>query len=106
MAGKVKPGAAPGKHKRSSACKSTNATPVLVAGGNPQIAMADGHAPVRACIAAMPGWKRDPYATVRRPKNSATATTAGSSIVSGRTDLTRKCDAPRLNTVTFIQSAS
>ena len=28
-------------------------------GGNPQIAKADGDAPVRAYIAAMPGWKRD-----------------------------------------------
>ena len=32
---------------------------VLLSGGNPQIAMADGNAPVRAYIAAMPGWKRD-----------------------------------------------
>ena len=31
----------------------------LLAGGNPQIAKADGDAPVRAYIAAMPGWKRD-----------------------------------------------
>jgi hypothetical protein len=31
---------------------------VLLAGGNPQIAKADGNAPVRAYIAAMPGWKR------------------------------------------------
>jgi hypothetical protein len=31
---------------------------VLLAGGNPQIAKADGDAPVRAYIAAMPGWKR------------------------------------------------
>ena len=30
----------------------------LLAGGNPQIAKADGNAPVRAYIAAMPGWKR------------------------------------------------
>ena len=30
----------------------------LLAGGNPQIAKADGDAPVRAYIAAMPGWKR------------------------------------------------
>lgn len=27
--------------------------------GNPQIAKADGEAPVRAYVAAMPGWKRD-----------------------------------------------
>ena len=33
--------------------------PVLLTGGNPQIAKADGTAPVRAYIAAMPGWKRD-----------------------------------------------
>jgi len=35
------------------------ATPVLLAGGNPQIAKADGDAPVQAYIAAMPGWKSD-----------------------------------------------
>src|SRR5687768_1083493 len=32
---------------------------VLLAGGNPQIAKAEGDAPVQAYIAAMPGWKRD-----------------------------------------------
>lgn len=32
---------------------------VLLAGGNPQIAKADGDAPVQAYIAAMPGWKSD-----------------------------------------------
>jgi hypothetical protein len=32
---------------------------VLLSGGNPQIAKADGEAPVQAYIAAMPGWKRD-----------------------------------------------
>ena len=32
---------------------------VRLSGGNPQIAKADGDAPVRAYIAAMPGWKRD-----------------------------------------------
>ena len=32
--------------------------PTLLAGGNPQIAKADGDAPVQAYIAAMPGWKR------------------------------------------------
>jgi hypothetical protein len=35
------------------------AKPALLAGGNPQIAMADGDAPVQAYITAMPGWKRD-----------------------------------------------
>jgi hypothetical protein len=33
------------------------AEPVLLSGGNPQIAKADGDAPVQAYIAAMPGWK-------------------------------------------------
>jgi hypothetical protein len=33
--------------------------PVLLSGGNPQIAKADGDAPVQAYIEAMPGWKRD-----------------------------------------------
>lgn len=32
---------------------------VLLSGGNPQIARADGDTPVQAYIAAMPGWKRD-----------------------------------------------
>jgi hypothetical protein len=33
--------------------------PVLLAGGNPQIAKGAGDAPVQAYITAMPGWKRD-----------------------------------------------
>jgi hypothetical protein len=32
---------------------------VLLTGGNPQIAKAEGDAPVQAYIAAMPGWKSD-----------------------------------------------
>jgi len=39
--------------------KKRAARPALLAGGNPQIAKADGDAPVRAYIAAMPGWKSD-----------------------------------------------
>ncbi len=35
------------------------APPALLAGGNPQIAKADGDAPVQAYIAAMPDWKRE-----------------------------------------------
>jgi hypothetical protein len=35
------------------------AKPALLAGGNPQIAKADGDAPVQAYITAMPGWKRE-----------------------------------------------
>jgi hypothetical protein len=33
--------------------------PTLLSGGNPQIAKAEGDAPVQAYLAAMPGWKRD-----------------------------------------------
>jgi hypothetical protein len=33
--------------------------PRLLSGGNPQIAKAEGDAPVQAYITAMPGWKRD-----------------------------------------------
>jgi len=38
--------------------KAASRRPVLLSGGNPQIAKADGDAPVRAFVAAMPGWKR------------------------------------------------
>ena len=47
---------------RKTAPKSQSrkvAKPPLLAGGNTQIAKADGDAPVQAYIAAMPGWKRD-----------------------------------------------
>jgi hypothetical protein len=37
----------------------TGKAAVLLSGGNPQIAKADGDAPVQAYIAAMPGWKRE-----------------------------------------------
>jgi hypothetical protein len=50
----VVPGATAPKSKRTSARK-----PALLAGGNPQIAKADGDVPVQAYIAAMPGWKSD-----------------------------------------------
>ena len=40
------------------AVKQVREKPTLLAGGNPQIAKADGNAPVQAYIAAMPGWKR------------------------------------------------
>ncbi len=40
--------------------KTATAKPVkLLSGGNPQIAKADGDAPVQTYIAAMPGWKGD-----------------------------------------------
>jgi len=44
---------------RKRTTPSNAAKPVLLAGGNPQIAKADGDEPVQAYIAAMPGWKRD-----------------------------------------------
>jgi hypothetical protein len=44
---------------KKAAARRVAAKPVLLAGGNPQIAKADGDAPVQAYIAAMPGWKRD-----------------------------------------------
>ena len=37
----------------------SDAKPKLLSGGNPQIAKADGDAPVQAYIAAMPEWKSD-----------------------------------------------
>ena len=47
----------PTKHAKPTASKPK---PVkLLSGGNPQIAKAEGDAPVQAYIAAMPGWKRD-----------------------------------------------
>ena len=51
-----------GKTSRKSTKAVANgdgAKPVLLSGGNPQIAKADGDAPVQAYIAAMPGWKSD-----------------------------------------------
>jgi hypothetical protein len=48
------PAARPGRP-----AKGKKAPAVLLAGGNPQIAKADGDAPVKAYIAAMPGWKRE-----------------------------------------------
>jgi hypothetical protein len=47
------------KVTKKAAAKRVAAKPTLLAGGNPQIARADGDVPVQAYIAAMPGWKRD-----------------------------------------------
>ena len=46
---------------KKAAAKPVAAKPTLLAGGNPQIAKANGHVPVQAYIAAaaMPGWKSD-----------------------------------------------
>ncbi len=43
----------------TAGAKRADSKPVLLSGGNPQIAKADGDAPVQAYIAAMPGWKRE-----------------------------------------------
>lgn len=43
---------------KSKPTPTKNST-VLLTGGNPRIAKADGDAPVQAFIAAMPGWKRE-----------------------------------------------
>ncbi|HEX5139040.1 MAG TPA: DUF1801 domain-containing protein [Planctomycetota bacterium] len=56
MAAKTSKRSARGAKK--AAAKRVTRRPTLLAGGNPQIAKADGDAPVHAYIAAMPGWKR------------------------------------------------
>lgn len=48
--------ATPAKPKTGKLQKNEQGV-VLLSGGNPQIAKADGDAPVQAYIAAMPGWK-------------------------------------------------
>src|SRR4029453_6173907 len=57
--------------KTAPKAQPRKAKPALLAGGNPQIAKADGDVPVQAYIAAMPGWKRDvgrrPDALIVRP---------------------------------------
>ena len=57
MAGKTSKKSA--KVAKKAAAKRGVAKPTLLTGGNPQIAKADGDAPVQAYIAAMPGWKRN-----------------------------------------------
>ena len=47
------------KAAKRAAANPVVAKPTLLAGGNPQIAKADGDVPVQAYVAAMPGWKRD-----------------------------------------------
>jgi len=45
------------KKTRKAPTKTEKVT--LLSGGNPQIAKGEGDAPVKAYIAAMPGWKRE-----------------------------------------------
>lgn len=49
----------PAKAKARPKLKKNTGGVALLSGGNPQIAKGDGDAPVRAYIAAMPGWKSD-----------------------------------------------
>jgi hypothetical protein len=53
--------AKPTKPQRAAARRQSRKTtkPVLLSGGNPQIAKGYGDAPLQAYIAAMPGWKSD-----------------------------------------------
>lgn len=57
MPAKSKP-AAKAKGMKKTKLKPNKDGVVLLSGGNPQIAKADGDAPVQAYIKAMPGWKR------------------------------------------------
>ena len=45
--------------KVTKAATKSVTEPVLLSGGNPQIAKGYGEAPVQAYIAAIPGWKRE-----------------------------------------------
>jgi hypothetical protein len=54
-----KPAKAAKRPRKSGATKESPAKPILLAGGNPQIAKGEGDAPVQAYIEAMPGWKSD-----------------------------------------------
>ncbi|MBA3481197.1 MAG: DUF1801 domain-containing protein [Pirellulales bacterium] len=47
------------KRVAAKAASGKVAKPKLLSGGNPQIALGYGDAPVQAYIAAMPGWKSD-----------------------------------------------
>ena len=47
------------KKRKVRKTKTPRQKPVLLSGGNPQIAKGAGDAPVQKYIAAMPGWKRD-----------------------------------------------
>lgn len=59
--------------KRASKTASAPRTsePVLLSGGNPQIAKGEGDAQVQAYVAAMPGWKREIGANLDRLITSA-----------------------------------
>lgn len=52
------PRKSPSSPKPSKTEHTTTNAPVLLSGGNPQIAKGDGDAPVQAYLAAVPGWKQ------------------------------------------------
>jgi hypothetical protein len=54
-----KPSSKSTKVAKKTAAGRAARKPVLLSGGNPQIAKADGDTPVQAYIAAMPDWKSD-----------------------------------------------
>jgi hypothetical protein len=59
MPGKAKPKAKPGASEAKPVkVRKGEKVAVVLSGGNPRIAKADGDAPVQAYIAGMPGWKR------------------------------------------------
>ncbi|MCA1491782.1 DUF1801 domain-containing protein [Ensifer alkalisoli] len=60
MAGKMSSNTRkPARRAEEQRDAAADAQPKLLSGGNPQIAKAYGDAPVRAYIAAMPGWKSE-----------------------------------------------
>jgi hypothetical protein len=59
MPTKPKPKPKSALKRTSRAATKPRKKPRLLSGENPQIAKADGDAPVQAYIAAIPGWKRD-----------------------------------------------
>ena len=58
---KQNPNSPPGSQPRTKGKPAASDAPPakLLSGGNPQVAKADGDAPVQAYIAAIPGWKCD-----------------------------------------------
>ena len=68
---KAKPGASEAKPIK---VRKGEKVAVVLSGGNPRIAKADGDAPVQAYIAGMPGWKRDPGNPLPGSSTSGSAT--------------------------------
>ena len=58
MAGKTRTKSATTAENAKPKAPRSATRPVLLSGGNPQIPKGEGNAPVKAYLAAMPGWKR------------------------------------------------